>query len=85
MEALRFVAGLLPSLATEPGVVLRVAPDLQAALATHFAREPRIEVLADAGLAPGDVKVAWRGGEAERRQQAAQAAVIETFAGFGLA
>lgn len=84
-EVLRFVESLLPSLTAEPGVVLRVAPDLAAPIAAHFAREPRIEVLAEAGLPRGDVKAAWRGGEAERRQQAAQDAVTATFAGFGLA
>jgi hypothetical protein len=84
-EVIRFAEGLLPCLAGEPGVTLRVAPDLVAPVAARFAREARLEVLGDATLARGDARAAWRGGQAARHAEAARRVVMDAFAGFGLA
>jgi flagellar assembly protein FliH len=84
-EVIRFASALLPCLAGEPGVALRVAPDLVAPVAARFADQPRLEVLPDATLARGDARAAWRGGEAARHAEAARRAVMDAFAGFGLA
>lgn len=83
-EVARFAAGLLPALAEEQHVTLRVAPELAPAISARFAHEARVEVIADAAVAPGDASIAWRGGSAERRAAAARAAIAETLASFGL-
>lgn len=84
-EVIRFAQGLLPCLAGEASVALRVAPDLVAPVAARFADQPRLEVLADASLARGDARASWRGGEAARHAEAARRVVMDAFAGFGLA
>lgn len=84
-EVQRFAAALLPNLATEPSVVLRVAPDLVVPVAAHFAPETRLEVAADAALQPGEARLTWRDGTAERKAAAAVDALHETLAELGLA
>lgn len=83
-EVTRFAEHLLGALTAEPRIVLRVAPDAAPIVATHFAAEARVEVLADPALGLGDAQVAWRDGRASRQTAAACDAVMETLAGFGL-
>ncbi|HZF77396.1 MAG TPA: hypothetical protein VE033_16330 [Acetobacteraceae bacterium] len=83
-EALRFAEALLPALSEEPVVTLRVAPVLAPAIAARFAREARVEVLADEAVAPGDTVATWRGGRAEHRADAARNAIAGAFAALGL-
>ncbi|WP_207622864.1 FliH/SctL family protein [Falsiroseomonas algicola] len=84
-EVIRFASALLPCLAGEPGVTLRVAPELVAPVAARFAHEARLEVMPDATLSRGDARATWRGGEAARHAEAARRVVMDAFAGFGLA
>jgi flagellar assembly protein FliH len=84
-EVERFAAALLPALAEEPRLELRVAPALRDAIAARFAQEQRVEVLEDAAVRPGDAKLRWRAGAAERNAAAMQDAVLRLLAGIGLA
>ncbi|NKC33998.1 hypothetical protein [Falsiroseomonas selenitidurans] len=84
-EVARFATALLPGLQAEPTVALRVAPSLVEVIGARFAQEARVAVVADAALQPGDAALSWRDGQAERRGEAARAAVMETLSGFGLA
>ncbi len=83
-EALRFTEALLPALADEPVVTIRVTPDLAPAIAARLAREARVEVLADEAVAAGDVIASWRGGRAQRQGDAARAAIAEALNALGL-
>jgi flagellar biosynthesis/type III secretory pathway protein FliH len=83
-EVVRFAEVLLPALAEEPCVTMRVAAPVAEAVAAHFAAQPRIEVQADPALAPGDIRLAWRGGQAERLAAAARAAIDDLLANHGL-
>ncbi len=78
------VEALLPALAEQPRLLLRVAPDTEPALATHFAADARIEVAADATLAPSDARLEWRGGSAEAVLETRRRAVRATLAALGL-
>jgi flagellar assembly protein FliH len=84
-ETLRFAAGLLPLLAEEAELTLHVAPPLLDAIAARLAAHRRLEVLADPALAPGDARLAWRGGQAERQGVAAREAIAALLAEAGLA
>lgn len=67
----------LAGLAEEPRITVRVAPALHARLladlqpvAADCGAEDRLQVLADAGMSPGDCVIDWRGGGICRDQQA---------------
>lgn len=75
-EAGHFAAQLLPALAAEPRVEVAVAPDLVDPVRELLAGARQLDVLADAGLAPGDVRLRWRDGEALRRIGEVQRAVL---------
>lgn len=79
-EASHFAAQLMPALAAEPRVELAVAPDLVGPVRDLLAPERQLDVVPDAGLAPGDVRLRWRDGEARRRIGEAQRAVLREIA-----
>ncbi len=57
------ISALLP-LRREPGVTLRVHPDILPFIATQCAGFTDLTAAADPALAPSDVIVTWRDGEA---------------------
>lgn len=83
-EVARFAEALLPALADEAAVALHVAPDLAPTLAARFAGAARLEVLPDPALPPGDARLMWRQGCAERRLSAARAALDALLADHSL-
>lgn len=77
VEIEAMVRGALAGLAEEPRITVRVAPALHARLladlqpvAADCGAEGRLQVLADAGISPGDCVIDWRGGGVCRDQQA---------------
>lgn len=69
--------GVLAGLAEESRITVRVSPALHARLladlkpvAADCGAEGRLQVLADAGMSPGDCVIDWRGGGICRDQQA---------------
>lgn len=81
-DAVAFATGLLPQLAAEPRVDIRVAPSIAPDLAAQLASQPALHVAADAGLAEGDVRIAWRDGQAEHRHAAFRSAILDMIAGL---
>lgn len=75
-DATAFVAGLLPALAAEPRIDIRVASGVAPALAEQLATQPTIHVAADPALPEGDVRIAWRDGQAEHRHAAFRSAIL---------
>lgn len=84
-EAAAFAARILPALAEEPRVEIRVSPDLAERLSARFASVLGTEVSADPALPDGDVTLHWHGGHAERRAAEAQAAVAALLSAAGFA
>ena len=83
-ESARFASSLLPALAAEPHVEIAVAPELVAALAERLASERQVNVVADALLAPGDVRLRWHDGEASRHAAEAHRAIVGEIAALAL-
>jgi len=74
---------LLPAIADRPEAVLRVAPDLAEAIAARMPpRGP--EVVADAAIAPGDARLAWRDGALVVSLEARRTAVAEALRAAGI-
>lgn len=81
-DAMAFAAGLLPALSAEPRIDVRVAPSVASGLADQLATQPAIHVAADATLPEGDVRIAWRDGQAEHRIATFRAAIIGMIEGL---
>jgi flagellar biosynthesis/type III secretory pathway protein FliH len=75
-DVMAFAAGLLPALAAEPRIDIRVAPGLTPALTEQLATQPTIHVAADPALPEGDVRIGWRDGQAEHRHAAFRSAIL---------
>jgi flagellar assembly protein FliH len=85
----RFVSALLPALAREPDVEVRVHPAHAAALAETISgfgapSGQRPAITPSAEVAPGDAVVVWRDGRAQRDAAAAWSAVAAALAPLGL-
>jgi len=78
------VASLLPALAEQTRIVVRVAPPIAEGVAARLAADPRMEVTGDAAVAPGDARVEWRGGCAESVLEDRRRAVRAALATLGL-
>lgn len=83
------VAALMPGLAREPEIVIRVAPALVDALAQEVARacpddSHRVRIVADISVPLGDVRLRWQDGAAKRDAAALWKAVAEVLAPSGL-
>ncbi|ONG55269.1 hypothetical protein BKE38_09285 [Pseudoroseomonas deserti] len=83
-EAEAFVEAMLPVLREEPAVTVQVEESLVAPLSARFATMKQVEVVAVAGLTPGDAVLRWHSGEASRRAAAARQAVVAALAACGL-
>lgn len=75
-DVMAFAAGLLPALAAEPRIDIRVAPGVTPALTEQLATQPTIHVAADPALPEGDVRIGWRDGQAEHRHAAFRSAIL---------
>lgn len=83
--------GLLARLAGVERITIRLAPDLASALAPRLAAAAaaadfagRLDVVGTEGMAPGEMRVSWPGGEARRDPAALAAAAQEVLAQLGL-
>ena len=76
LDAMAFAAGLLPALTAEPRINIRVSPGVATALAEQLAMQPSVHVAADSALPGGDVRIDWRDGQAEQRQEAFRSAML---------
>jgi flagellar biosynthesis/type III secretory pathway protein FliH len=83
-EVTALLRALLPPLAREPGVSITVHPDLLSAITSHAAGFSDMTVAAGPSLAPSDVTVAWRDGEARRDWAAIWRDVTAALAPFPL-
>ncbi|WP_419898072.1 hypothetical protein [Roseomonas sp. USHLN139] len=83
-EAEAFVGAMLPVLQEEPAVSVQVEESLVAPLSARLAGMKRVEVVAEAGLLPGDAVLRWHSGEAARRSAAARQAVLAALTACGL-
>ncbi len=88
-EARAVLQTVLPALAQEPAVTVRLSGGLAAALEHEVARcsedfAERVALVADPAMAPGDVRVAWQGGKAVRDAAALWAQVAAVLAPAGL-
>ena len=81
-DAMAFAARLLPALAAEPRIDIRVASSAAQDLAAQLASQPTIHVTADAALPEGDVRISWRDGQAEHRNAAFRSAILGMIAGL---
>ncbi|WP_159995343.1 hypothetical protein [Roseomonas sp. 18066] len=84
VETEAFVDALLPVLREEPAVTVQVEETLVAPLSARFATMKQVEVVAVAGLVPGDAVLSWQSGEASRRGAAARQAVVAALVACGL-
>ena len=75
-DVMAFAAGLLPALAAEPRIDIRVAPGVAPALAEQLATQPTVHVAADPALPEGDVRIGWRDGQAEHSHAAFRSAIL---------
>ena len=75
-DVMAFASGLLPALAAEPRIDIRVAPGVASALTEQLATQPTIHVAADPALPEGDVQIGWRDGQAEHRHAAFGSAIL---------
>lgn len=88
-ELARFTRDIVGLLAQEPRIVIRIHPDMQAALDDVLAgleperREAILVEVRDA-LPPGDARIAWRHGMAVRDTEALRQRLGETLAPLGL-
>lgn len=83
------IAALLPALAQEPAITVRVHPRHAAALSREIERlDPdaaaRCRIIGSAAMAPGDLRVAWRNGGATRDVAAVWAQVMQVLGATGL-
>ncbi len=81
---------VLPALDREPRISLRVSPHVLPELEAELARldpelRARITVIATDAVAPGDVRIAWQDGAAQRDGAALWAQIAATLAEYGLA
>jgi len=87
-EVQALTASLLPPLAREPGVELRVHPTVQPFISTSLCDTmPNLHdvtIHSDASLAPSDVTITWRDGLAKRDWVALWKQVGEALAPFSL-
>jgi len=88
-ELRRFVAAILPALAREPAVEIRVHPAHTAAVAEAVAElgtpaGTRPTITPCATVAPGDAAIVWHDGSARRDAAAAWSAVAAALAPLGL-
>lgn len=70
-EAEGLVRAILPALRQEPRATVRLAPTLVRRITDTIERAdpdllPRVDIVADETLPPGDLRVTWRNGEARR-------------------
>jgi len=77
------VAALAPLLEANHGVVVRVGPGCAEAAAARIA-DPRVDLVEDPALTPGDATATWRGGGAVAALAHRRGAVAATLAAFGL-
>ena len=78
-EAARFAAAILPGLAREPAVVIVIGPDGHDAVTQAWAKAAHVSVRLDPDLGPGDVRLEWRNGSAERDASEIRAAILDEF------
>jgi hypothetical protein len=88
-EARAVVRALLPPLLAEPAITVRIHPDIEAAIAAELRDcdadlASRVRLAPEPALAPGDVRIAWKGGNAMRDGRAITEAVAAAFAETGL-
>jgi flagellar assembly protein FliH len=88
-ELAAVMATLLPALAQEPAITVRVHPHHAAALGHEIERlDPdvaaRCRVVGAAAMAPGDLQVAWRNGNATREVSKLWDQVAEALGATGL-
>ncbi len=88
-ELRRFVAAILPALAREPAVEIRVHPAHAAAVAEAVGAlgtpsGPRPTITPSVSVAPGDAAIVWHDGSAHRDAAAAWSAVAAALAPLGL-
>jgi flagellar assembly protein FliH len=88
-ELRHMIAAILPMLAREPRVTVRVHPALANAVASEFAAlqgpaGEALTVMADASLPLGDATILWADGQAVRDSEAARRAMTEVLLPFGL-
>lgn len=79
-EAAHFAGRIAEALREEMRIEIAVAPDLVEPVAARLAAHPRVAVVADGRLAPGDVTVEWKDGIAEHRAITARMLVLEALA-----
>jgi len=79
----QLVAVLAPLLEANHGVVVRVAPGCGDAAIARIG-DPRVDILEDPALAPGDATASWRGGGAVTALADRRGAVAAILATFGL-
>ncbi len=89
-EISRLVQELLPPMALEPEILVRVAAGDRDALAADLDRldahlASRVRLIAEAGMKAGDVVITWKNGRASRDSAAAARRLGELWQRFGLA
>ncbi len=88
-EARALLQSLLPTLGSEPRIIVRLNPNLLDAVRADLAGlDPEIaavvQLVPTDAMPPGDVRVSWEGGTCQRSTAAACAAVREVLAPLGL-
>jgi flagellar biosynthesis/type III secretory pathway protein FliH len=88
-EISRLVQELLPPMALEPEIVVRVAASDREALAADLGRldahlASRVRLVTEAGMSAGDVVIAWKNGRASRDGAALGRQLAELWQRFGL-
>jgi flagellar biosynthesis/type III secretory pathway protein FliH len=83
-EITALLHAILPPLRREPGVTLRVHPDILPFVATQCAGFTDLTAAADPALAPSDVIVTWRDGEACRDWATLWRGITDALAPFAL-
>jgi flagellar biosynthesis/type III secretory pathway protein FliH len=82
-EIKRFLDEIIPILADEPKIIIRVSPELVDKLTSRYPKG-QINVVADDDIEIGDVRVDWRAGTAARDTQLQRKAALSALAMFGL-
>lgn len=83
-EIRRLADVVLPAMAGEPNVVAHVNPSMLDAITAELAAFPGVAVVPAASIPPGDVRITWKDGFAERNTGAAWAATLEILGPLGL-
>ncbi len=88
-EARAIVHSVLPALAQEPLITIRVHPDTAAVISREIGQldpelRARIETVTAEAMQPGDVRITWRNGSAVRNVDALWQQVAEVLAPAGL-